>query len=306
MGVRLRDKKGAQPYSNLAAFLNSQQAMLPSKEVLLAAASRRDWRGVLGLGRYEQLTEKAARNFRVQVHPDKGGDPEVAKVVGQAVEALLEDARGQQRWWEEEQQRERRREQEERQQREQRARDQWAFDAAWSEWNLRWAAWKRRLQQERPSDVNSQAYCEWLERLARFNRRESADLDRFTATWQTGYRGPATWEEPEPRPQPAPQPAETATAQRKRRLAEAARERRKRQRPANAAEIIRGRCEPCTVEEASSVDAVREALKAAGCNKTDLNAIGLNSSNRRQRGTNSNKTYFVFKFEGELQPLRVR
>ena len=135
--------------------------------------------------------------------------------------------------------------------------------------------------------------------MSKFHQRQEADRNRFTATWQTGYRGPAAWDEepepapepprPQPRPQetpePAPQPAATATDQRKRRLAEAARERRKRQRPTNAAEIIRGRCEPCTVEEASSVDVVREALKAAGCNKTDLSENGLNSSNRRQRGT---------------------
>ncbi len=48
-------------------------------------------------------------------------------------------------------------------------------------------------------------------------------------------------------------------------------------------------------------------LKAPGCNKTDLNANGLNSSSRRQRGTDASRVYyFVFKFEGELQPLRVR
>ena len=48
-------------------------------------------------------------------------------------------------------------------------------------------------------------------------------------------------------------------------------------------------------------------MRPRGCNKTDLNANGLNSSNRRQRGTDGSRVYyFVFKFEEGLQPLRVR
>ncbi len=175
---------------------------------------------------------------------------------------------------------------------------------------------RRQLQQERPINASSPAYREWLQRSTKFHRRQDADTDRFFRTWQTGYRGPAAWDEepeprpqptPEPTPQPTPQPEETATAQRKRRQAEVARDRRKRQRPTNVAEIIRDKCEPCTIEEASSVEVARKALKAAGCNQTDLNANGLSSSNRRQKGTSRGRAYyFVFKFEEELQPMRVR
>ncbi len=129
------------------------------------------------MGPCEQLTEKAARNFRVRVHPDKGGDPEVAKVVGQALEALLEDARGQQSWWEEEQQRERR-DQERRR----------FFGAAWAEWNRRGDAWEDQLLREQPSSMSSRAYGEWQQRWSKFILRRLADIARFTATWQTGYR----------------------------------------------------------------------------------------------------------------------
>ena len=136
--------------------------MLPSKEVLLAAATRGDWRAVLGLGKYEQLTEKAARNFRVRVHPDKGGDPEVAKVAGQALEALLEDARGQQSWWEEEQERwrERRREQERMS----------PFNVAITEWKRRWEAWEAQIARERPINASSPANREWLQRSTKFHQ----------------------------------------------------------------------------------------------------------------------------------------
>ncbi len=65
-------------------------------------------------------------------------------------------------------------------------------------------------------------------------------------------------------------------------------------------------CELCEVDEASSTEAVRDALKAAGSNKCDLKANGLDSTNRRQRGRGRNRVYyFVYKFGEEFQPVKV-
>ena len=146
-----------------------------------------------------------------------------------------------------------------------------------------------------------------------------ADFARFKTTWEGGYRGPEEQEEappppptpPTPPPTPPTPPTPPKEAARKRK-AEAARERRKRARPspASVAEIIARLCERCTVEEASSVEAVRAALKAAGCNQNDIKAHGLDTSNRRQRGSSEGRFYyFVHRFSEQsdsLEPVKLR
>lgn len=196
---------------------------LPSKAVMLAAYTRKDWRAVLGLSPFDVLTVKAGRLLRAQCHPDKGGDAEVAKIVGHAVDMILAV--------------------QERRQAQTSQHEQWAREAR-----------ERREREEQ--------------------QKEQQDVAR------------------------------------KRKLAEAARERRKRARPAaeDVDAIIARLCEPCSINEASTVEAVRKALKAAGCNGTDLRGRGFDSSNRRQRHRGNERVYyFVYKFDqGELQPMKLR
>jgi len=97
-------------------------------------------------------------------------------------------------------------------------------------------------------------------------------------------------------------------AERKRRRADTAHERRQRARrsPTQVADAIVRLCAACGLEEASTVEGIRGALKAAGCNQTDQNNL-LDSSHRRQRGTGANRAYYlVYDFGHGLKPMRLR
>jgi len=238
---------------------------LPPKAALLAAAARRDWRAVLGLGPLEALTPKTARSYRVQCHPDRGGDPQIAQAVGQALDALLAEPP----WWNP---------------------------------PPNWQAWEEFCEEERRARERQERYERYVTqwKASERERREREERERRE-------------EEPSgvgPRGRPNQGSSGDATPpERKRKLAEAARERRKRARPSPESidATIAWLCEPSSMEEASSVEDVRKALKAAGLNQTALKSRGLDSTHRRQRHRGRTWTYyFVHDFGHGLKPMKLR
>ena len=329
---------------------------LPSRATMLDAAARGDWCAVLGLTFFQTLTPREARSIRTQVHPDRGGDAQIAAVVGQALDEILQGgaqsapqpqspsddicmnlARDICRWTREA----------DRHAREMashlrdaaawasipnRARSAIAmaelerdlerihrrtverlralFRSVYPEPYLERARREEEANAEQGRREQEALHREWerqqLEEDARAERerREQEALRRERERQQHEERERAA----EPVPEPTKSTPEDRSTARKRRLAEAAHERRQRARPSQTqvAGAIARLCVACSLEEASAIKSVRDALRVAGCNLTEQHAL-LDSSHRRQRGAGANRVYhLVYDFGRGLKPMRLR
>ena len=303
---------------------------LPSRTTMLDAAAHGDWRAVLGLTFFQTLTPREARNLRAQVHPDRGGDAQVAALVGQALDEIPQGgapsapqpepdtqsddfymglARQILEWT--------------------RKADQNARDAISNLHDAIKAKYWRDVESIRRihvgnmyfrfRSVNPEPYLERARReeeaSAEFERQvreEDARVEQERRARREQEvlqreRERQQREERERAAEPAPTPEDRSTA-RKRRLTEAARERRQRARPSQTqvADVIARLCVTCSLEEASPIKSVREALRAAGCNLTEQRTL-LDSSYRRQRGTGADRVYYLmYDFGRGLKPIRLR
>lgn len=250
---------------------------LPQKDALLAAAARKDWWAVLGLPRGRSLTAAEARKLRAAVHPDKGGDAEVAAVVNAAIDSVLA------------------------------AEPSSSSSSSSSEYFPDWLARMRREQDEWLARIRRQQE-EWLANMRREQdeRRRKAREDAAQMSREREIRRLAEerlrWQ------QRRDQIYQEREQDRKRRRTECQRVRRAaaaatRQEPDAEAikAAIRARVEACSVQDASPVQDIKSAL---GMQQRDLVAAGLTSgAARKQRGSGKDRVYY-FEFEGN--PIKVR
>ena len=156
-----------------------------SLETAKAAERRCEWHTILGVERNASSSEilKARRSLQRETHPDKGGQQDLSKIVNQAADKLLDQARQRERWQEQERARQFSEAARADERRERLARERAAAERAATER----ATAAREHEHERERATAERAAAEWAAQAVRVAAQR--ERVRHTASRRSSKRG---------------------------------------------------------------------------------------------------------------------